>query len=83
MFKSLQKVATTVSLRNEKGHPIKIGSHLTVIKQDGDTVIMRQAKKVGQVGKAFRVTATPDQLATTFAGRPSGSKNKVKVGAAV
>ena len=79
-FKSLQVLRTTDSLRNEKGHPIAIGTRVVVIKQDGDTIVARRADRpAGVTGRLLRITGTTTQFAQTFRGRPKGSTKPTTV----
>lgn len=77
-FKALQVVRTTETVRNEKGHSVKAGSRLVVIRQDGNMVVARQPKREGHEDeRALRVTIEANKLAKTRRGRPTGSTNKV------
>lgn len=70
MFKSLQVLRLTQSVRNTKGHPVKAGSRVVVVNVRGDEVKARY----GTSKADYRyLTAPVDAFKVSVRGRPVGT----------
>lgn len=75
MFKSLQVLRLTQSVRNTKGHPVKAGSRVVVVSVKGDAVKARY----GTSKADYRyLTAPVNAFTVSVRGRPVGTgKNQI------
>jgi len=76
MFKPLQVVHTTKSLRNLKGQPVAIGTRVTVINVKGSIVTARGDKRPSPTERAYRIVGPVEAFAPTKRGRKATKKGK-------